>query len=382
MANDVPERIDGECLLVYLHHLDTDDVPERIYDDVPEKQASVCSRLKSRLKRSKLNEWLLVSALVLILITVSLLTTLLGDKDGDSNPMEVPRSTDLEEHWYVSREKWQANQPSSQWITFNATQTCVIISDTATRPCTDLSDCTTLVKEIQESHMKDYNYSDIDYSFLVGGDGRIYEGWGWENRGTHTKSCCFNCLEVAFIGSYLNEGDRQEVTKEQLKYFQKLLEIGVALSSLTRDFKILAQCRKTNTKHLGPNLVQAVKNLQHFEENIIRNILRDYCVGLHSPGEAIRQTVGACNGDIDEVIMMRTVSVAPFSRPSSPVPFDGPFLHNLPIMMQPGLPQDSWIQLWPLGPFELEDPDLDHSSTEVDNAATINLAWYNFWVAQ
>ena len=46
---------------------------------------------------------------------------------------------------------------------------------------------------------------DIGYSFLVGGDGRIYEGRGWGKVGAYTK--CYNQVSyaVSFIGNYVNK---------------------------------------------------------------------------------------------------------------------------------------------------------------------------------
>ena len=46
-------------------------------------------------------------------------------------------------------------------------------------------------------------WDDIGYSFLIGGDGLIYEGRGWNKKGAHTY--CYNQLSygIAFIGNYI-----------------------------------------------------------------------------------------------------------------------------------------------------------------------------------
>ena len=31
-------------------------------------------------------------------------------------------------------------------------------------------------------------FSDIGYNFLIGGNGDVYEGRGWDKQGAHTKS--------------------------------------------------------------------------------------------------------------------------------------------------------------------------------------------------
>lgn len=35
--------------------------------------------------------------------------------------------------------------------------------------------------------MESKNWDDIGYNFLVGGDGEVYEGRGWDKQGAHTK---------------------------------------------------------------------------------------------------------------------------------------------------------------------------------------------------
>lgn len=43
------------------------------------------------------------------------------------------------------------------------------------------------------------------FSFLVGNDGRIYEGAGWHKIGAHTRGFNTRSLGIAFIGDYTSE---------------------------------------------------------------------------------------------------------------------------------------------------------------------------------
>ena len=45
-------------------------------------------------------------------------------------------------------------------------------------------------------------WSDIGYSFLVGGDGNIYEGRGWDRVGAHTSGYNSVGLAWSYIGSF------------------------------------------------------------------------------------------------------------------------------------------------------------------------------------
>ena len=39
-------------------------------------------------------------------------------------------------------------------------------------------------------------WDDIGYNFVIGGDGRVYEGRGWDRVGAHTKG--WNSISVSF----------------------------------------------------------------------------------------------------------------------------------------------------------------------------------------
>ncbi|GBN39314.1 Peptidoglycan recognition protein [Araneus ventricosus] len=45
-------------------------------------------------------------------------------------------------------------------------------------------------------------WADIVNSFLVGGDGRIYEGRGWKAVGVHTYGCNSKAIGISFMGNF------------------------------------------------------------------------------------------------------------------------------------------------------------------------------------
>jgi N-acetylmuramoyl-L-alanine amidase len=45
-------------------------------------------------------------------------------------------------------------------------------------------------------------YNDIAFNFLIGDDGNVYEGRGWEVTGQHTPSFNEKSLGFAFIGNF------------------------------------------------------------------------------------------------------------------------------------------------------------------------------------
>ena len=51
--------------------------------------------------------------------------------------------------------------------------------------CYDDETCSRYVKGIQNFHLDDRKWADIGYHFLVGENGKVYEGRGWDRQGAH-----------------------------------------------------------------------------------------------------------------------------------------------------------------------------------------------------
>ncbi|XP_054264884.1 peptidoglycan-recognition protein LF-like isoform X2 [Macrosteles quadrilineatus] len=96
---------------------------------------------------------------------------------------------------------------------------------TDTESCEDKEKCMKLVKEIQERH-KARGFGDITHNFLLGGDGKIYEGRGWDYKAptdTRYKHDKERYMDVAFIGDERNvEYDNQVYYKAAFR----LLDFG------------------------------------------------------------------------------------------------------------------------------------------------------------
>lgn len=45
-------------------------------------------------------------------------------------------------------------------------------------------------------------WSDIEYNFLVGEDGAVYEGRGWNNVGAHTNGYDSQSIGMAVMGNF------------------------------------------------------------------------------------------------------------------------------------------------------------------------------------
>ncbi|XP_044844983.1 peptidoglycan-recognition protein SC2-like [Mauremys mutica] len=103
----------------------------------------------------------------------------------------------------VSRSQWGARSPKSR-TSLKTPVSYVVIHHTAGNRCTSQESCSQQVKGIQNYHMGSRGWSDIGYNFLIGEDGRVYEGRGWNTRGAHASGWNDKSLGLAFLGNFSN----------------------------------------------------------------------------------------------------------------------------------------------------------------------------------
>lgn len=73
---------------------------------------------------------------------------------------------------------------------------------TPSAPCLSFPVCARDMRSMQRFHQEDRGWSDIGYSFVVGSDGYVYEGVGWNTVGRHTRGQNSIGYGVSFIGNY------------------------------------------------------------------------------------------------------------------------------------------------------------------------------------
>ncbi|XP_072319348.1 N-acetylmuramoyl-L-alanine amidase-like [Eucyclogobius newberryi] len=73
---------------------------------------------------------------------------------------------------------------------------------TPSTPCLSFTDCARDMRAMQRFHQEERGWNDIGYSFVVGSDGYVYEGTGWNTVGRHTRGQNSVGYGVSFIGNY------------------------------------------------------------------------------------------------------------------------------------------------------------------------------------
>jgi N-acetylmuramoyl-L-alanine amidase len=116
-------------------------------------------------------------------------------------------------------------------------------------------------------HAKSVNYfstlvgwDDIAYSFLIGGDGQVYEGRGWNRVGSHTYRYNYKSLALAFIGNFNNTLPGASA----LNAAQKLLACGVQKNAITPAYSLYGHRDVRDTTCPGYTLYNAIRKWPHY----------------------------------------------------------------------------------------------------------------------
>ncbi|XP_030850196.1 uncharacterized protein LOC100892590 [Strongylocentrotus purpuratus] len=108
-------------------------------------------------------------------------------------PTECPR--------IVSRVEWGA-RTAVETEPLSVPTPYLVIHHTDTSECNNTEDCVNAVRGIQNYHMDTNGWWDIGYNFLLGGDGLVYEGRGWDINGAHAREYNSYSIGLAMIGAY------------------------------------------------------------------------------------------------------------------------------------------------------------------------------------
>lgn len=101
----------------------------------------------------------------------------------------------------VSRSQWGGRSPTCR-SRLSTPVLNAVIHHTEGAFCNSPATCSAQVRNIQNYHMNTQKWCDIGYNFLVGEDGRVYEGRGWTTLGAHARSYNHISIGISFIGSF------------------------------------------------------------------------------------------------------------------------------------------------------------------------------------
>ncbi|XP_071446125.1 peptidoglycan recognition protein-like [Hetaerina americana] len=159
----------------------------------------------------------------------------------------------------VGRPSWNALPPKSvNHMTFPVPYAIIIHTDTP--ECTTNEQCQLRVRSIQSYQMSERNFDDIAFSFLIGGDGKVYEGVGWHKVGSHSRGYNTRSLGIALIGNF----DEKVPSESMTTALRNLLQCAVSLNELTSDYKLLGHRQVTSVLSPGRTFYEELKTWPHW----------------------------------------------------------------------------------------------------------------------
>ncbi|XP_046734929.1 peptidoglycan recognition protein-like [Diprion similis] len=132
----------------------------------------------------------------------------------------------------------------------------VIVGHTVSSQCSTFLECAPKMQTIQNWHVESRDWVSIGYNFVIGGDGNVYEGLGWDIK-NYIRD---NSIMISFIGNYVID----KVKDKQRKAAQFLLKRGVELGKLVPNYTLVAHNQVANTRSPGKNLMADLKQWPHY----------------------------------------------------------------------------------------------------------------------
>lgn len=113
--------------------------------------------------------------------------------------------------------------------------------------------------------MNTRKWNDIGYNFLIGGDGNVYIGRGWNIEGAHTRGHNKRSVSIAFIGNF----DSIEPPLRQLCAAKNLIAEGIDKSVLSDDYSLYGHKQLVSgTQSPGAALYQIIKTWSHWKAQV------------------------------------------------------------------------------------------------------------------
>ncbi|KAF4526858.1 hypothetical protein B566_EDAN013912 [Ephemera danica] len=159
------------------------------------------------------------------------------------------------------RSAWRALEPREvQPLKFSPAPFVVLHHTYIPAFCPSAAECEVSMREMQRMHQQDRGWFDIGYTFVVGGDGAVYEGRGWGRDGAHAPRYNDKSVGIAFVGDF-----RTSVpSSEMMLAAQNLISVGVREGHIRADYALLGHRQTRDTECPGDALFAEISSWPHF----------------------------------------------------------------------------------------------------------------------
>lgn len=203
----------------------------------------------------------LIAGTFLFVVVVIIIVVLKTEAKNDYSYEDPYYNDTLGNHTVVYRKQWGGLPPKPTPIPLKHPVNLLIISCDQKQFCNTSETCTAAVKKLQRTHQSQKRFIDIGYNFVIGGDGRIYVGTGWDYRNFLRKTS----IGISFLGNYVYD----ELTEDMIDAFHELVTQGLHLNKISNNYKLVGENQTDPHSYLnpGPNVVKLMKNWPHFYNN-------------------------------------------------------------------------------------------------------------------
>ena len=159
---------------------------------------------------------------------------------------------------YQDRSDWSAREPRNKGTLHNPKR--ITIHHTVTP--NNESDMSARVRQIQNWHMDHNGWADIGYHFLVGQDGRVYEGRPMSIVGAHVRGSNTDNIGIAVIGNFTNDeptGIQLRTLKALISAICKMHYIKAVNISGHRDYHSKNTCPGDKLYNKIPEIIEYVR---------------------------------------------------------------------------------------------------------------------------
>lgn len=152
---------------------------------------------------------------------------------------------------FVHKKTWSVSKWDAKCLTVPLTLpvTTVYVAESQTRNCRRYLDCLTFVSALQDHDSTPYG--DIQYNFVVTGQGSIFEGLSWDCK-VHNKTVGTDAILVLLTG--YSKVDDYYVSSEQYESLRLFLRYNVMMRKLSPTYTLKPVCCIVRGNNPGKNL--------------------------------------------------------------------------------------------------------------------------------
>lgn len=211
----------------------------------------------------------IITSLVFVIAIITIIIVKLNAGQDADNANKPPHkdTENLKSHQILTKQDWLGKEPKS-FTKITPPVDLVIIKHTGGGTCDYFQICAGKVQTIQGTDIAN-GKPDIYCNFLIGGDGNIYVGRGWDVRNEQRDGT----IDIVFMGNF----DTNIPNDSMFEAALLLIDDGVKKKKIESNYKVVCHNQTANIRSPGINVIKEVVKWPHYDS------------GLHFPHHLVSQ---------------------------------------------------------------------------------------------